>query len=76
MDKHVGKLGTTEWVYSLTVYNGKLLCRYRISGKVYRYDGDTTWTDVGQLGVGNQVRTLVVYKDVLYGGGPGFVYEI
>ncbi|MDD5639130.1 MAG: LamG domain-containing protein, partial [Candidatus Pacebacteria bacterium] len=64
-------------VTSLAVYDGKLYGGGS-SGYVYRYDGGTTWTDVGQLGSNSNVISLAVYDGKLYGGTEisGHVYSI
>ena len=36
-------------------------------GKVYRYDGDTTWADCGRLGEADTVLSLTVFNGELYG---------
>ncbi len=51
MGKERGKIlpGLDANVFSLAVYKGKLYGGAEVSGKVYRYDGGTTWTDIGRL---------------------------
>jgi len=73
-----GQLGSNARVYSLAVYDGKLYGGTYNSGRVYRYDGGTTWTDCGQLGSNTLVYSLAVYDGKLYVGtyNSGRVYTI
>ena len=68
---------------ALAVYNGKLyaggtrrnvvhdgmstLPNQNPGGKVYRYEGGTTWTDCGGLGEADTVMSLTVFRGKLYG---------
>lgn len=69
-------------VTSLAVYHGKLYAgtgKYRLAGsalvesenvtlggRIFRYDGDSRWTDCGQLPQTEAVGGLVVFRDRLY----------
>ncbi|MFQ6088736.1 MAG: hypothetical protein ACE5K0_07535, partial [Candidatus Methanofastidiosia archaeon] len=91
---HVGNLEDVEKVTSFAVYDGKLYAGTRYfhreegylgyRGHVFRYDGGTTWTEVGQLGgLGyfNYVLSLAVFDGKLYAAtyesqsGGGHVYR-
>ena len=68
---------------ALAVYQGKLyaggtrrnivhdamstLPNQNPGGKVYRYEGGTTWVDCGQLGQADTVLSLTVFRGKLYG---------
>ena len=72
----VGRLGASSWSWiTLAVYNGKLYGGTGSLGYVYRYDGGSTWTSVGQLGTNSEVYSLAVYGGKLYGGAGMKVYR-
>jgi len=70
-------------IYALSVFNGKLYAGSSKdqgclrTGRVYRYDGNELWTDVGKLGTTEWVYSLTVYNGKLYAGTgfPGKVYR-
>jgi hypothetical protein len=76
-------LSTDNNIYALTVFDGKLyagLSRFQggsITGRVYRYDSGTVWSDVGKLGTTDWVYCLTVYNGTLYAGTgkPGKVFR-
>lgn len=76
-------LSTDNNIYALTVFDGKLyagLSRFQggsNSGRVYRFDGRTDWSDVGKLGTTDWVYCLTVYNGKLFAGTgePGKVYR-
>ncbi|RUL88091.1 LamG domain-containing protein [Tautonia sociabilis] len=71
-------------VTALAVYNGRLYAgtgRYRVAGsslpespnstpggRVFRYEGGTSWTDCGRLGASIAVSGLAVFQGSLYAG--------
>lgn len=68
------QLGNAWSVLSLAEYNGHLYAGTMSTsnptggvGRVYRYDGRTSWTLVGD-NLDNQVSSLAVYKGNLYAG--------
>lgn len=63
-----GKLGESEAIYGLVTYKGKLYgsSLYAPAG-LFRYDGGTTWTDVGNPG--GRVEALGVHNGQLLGAG-------
>ncbi len=63
-----GKLGESEAVYGLVSFKGKLYgsSLYAPAG-LFRYDGGTTWTDVGNPG--GRVEALGVHNGQLLGAG-------
>ena len=70
-------------IYALSVFNGKLYVGTSkeqgglSTGRVYRYDGNALWTNVGKLGTTEWVYSLIVYNGKLYAGTgfPGKVYR-
>lgn len=66
----VGRLGSATQVPSLALYNGQLYGGTD-SGKVYRYDGGTTWTDTISP-LATRVLSLAEHNDgKLYAGTSG-----
>lgn len=73
-----GRLGTdphTKSVYSIVVHKGRLYAGtgtwdWRVAvkgrGRVYRYEGGTTWHDCGRFGDGSRVQSLASYSGNLY----------
>jgi hypothetical protein len=63
-----GKLGEIEAVYGLASFKGKLYASslYAPAG-LFRYDGGTTWTDVGNPN--GRIEALGVHNGNLYGTG-------
>ncbi len=61
-------------INALTTYNGKLYCADY--GEVKRYDGGTSWTQIGDDGLGHpnnaQVLSLVAFNDKLYASTNNF----
>ncbi|MDD5524483.1 MAG: fibronectin type III domain-containing protein [Smithella sp.] len=55
-------------VYAMTVYNGQLYAGTYDNGHVRRYDGGTTWTDLGHVASSALVYSLAVYNGNLYAG--------
>ncbi len=78
-----GRIGASDFTSMLSsaVYDGKLYIgtgNPTAGGRVYRYDGSSTWTDTGTLGTGRYVYSLAVYNGNLYGGtslGRVFRYD-
>jgi hypothetical protein len=67
-----GQVGTPDdkntQTYSFAVYFGKLYVGTWPSGKVYRYDGDEKWVDVGRLGQELEVMGMLVHNGALFAG--------
>ncbi|MCF6287031.1 MAG: LamG domain-containing protein, partial [Candidatus Hydrogenedentes bacterium] len=63
-----GKLGESEAIYGLVSFKGKLYgsSLYAPAG-LFRYDGGTTWTDVGNPG--GRVEALGIHNGQLLGAG-------
>jgi hypothetical protein len=63
-----GKLGESEAIYGLASFKGKLYgsSLYAPAG-LFRYDGGTTWTDVGNPG--GRVEALGIHNGQLLGTG-------
>lgn len=69
-----GKLGDIEAIYGLASFNGKLYASslYAPAG-LFVYEGDTTWTDLGNPG--GRVEALGVHNGHLYGTGFDLDYS-
>jgi hypothetical protein len=64
-----GSLGGTVTIHQLIVYKGQLYAATgNDSGIIYRYDGGTTWTNVGQPGSYARATSLAIYNGKLYAG--------
>ena len=67
-----------DHVRDLVVHDGNLYAASLVGGgndKVYRYDGGTTWTSIGAVGVSN-LRCLISFDSELYAGDSnGDVYR-
>jgi len=61
-----GYLG--DAVLSLVEYAGQIYAGTMSPGAVYRYDGGSTWTQVGYFGSSYQVSALAVFNGDLYAG--------
>jgi len=73
-----GKLGDESYIYSLTIYNGKLYGGTYPNGKLYEWNGTSAWVEVaGKLGDEIYIFSLAVYNGKLYGstGEHGKLYE-
>ncbi|MFO7524856.1 MAG: LamG-like jellyroll fold domain-containing protein, partial [Ignavibacteriaceae bacterium] len=64
------------WISSLIVYNSNLYAGTNNNGaKLYRYNEDAGWTEVGLLDPMEQIWSMVVYNGKLYAGsGIPFSY--
>ena len=63
-----GPIPPPGWhIFSLAVYDSHLYAG-TYTGYVYRYDGGTKWTDIGQTGDLNGVMVLEVYNNLLFAG--------
>jgi hypothetical protein len=60
------KTGTQ--VYSLGLHQGKLVAGTWPEGKVYRYEGGTTWESTGRLGEEQEIMGSNHYNGKLYAG--------
>ncbi|MBA4107082.1 MAG: hypothetical protein C0485_15155 [Pirellula sp.] len=59
----------TLQTHSLTAYRGQLCAGTWPEGKVTRFDGGDSWTELGRVGEdGTEVNALVTYNGKLYGG--------
>lgn len=62
-----GDTGLPYRLRSFAIYNNKLYVSQDV-GNVYRYDGGTTWTNVGPIPDNNAVNSLLVWNNQLYAG--------
>ena len=80
--------GGRQWTYCgnpgrriqpLVVYNGALYAGSYDYGRFVRYDGQTDWTDLGQVPETTQVYSFAVYQGRLHActwpNGSVFVYD-
>jgi hypothetical protein len=68
--------GKADETMALATYRGALYCISFHRNGVYRYDGDTAWTQVGMEN--DRIMALTVYRDNLYAllnGGPMMRYD-
>ena len=73
-----GRPGNTEFITTLTVYNGDLYATtyepgIDNSGRVYRYNGKKEWVDCGSPDKSNTVMSMAVLDGKLY-AGTGFYH--
>jgi|694.fasta_scaffold07396_8 hypothetical protein len=66
-----GQLGDAVYVFSLCVHDGKLYASTCHSGneqtgRVFRWEGDAQWKDLGIPTSANAVSALAVYNGILY----------
>ncbi|MSR56451.1 MAG: LamG domain-containing protein [Planctomycetaceae bacterium] len=54
--------------YSFAVHFGKLYVGTWATGKVFRYQGDNDWADVGRLGEELEVMGMIVHNGQLFAG--------
>ena len=59
---------TGTQVYSLGLHRGKLVAGTWPEGKVYRYEGGTTWKSSGRLGEEQEIMGSNYYNGKLYAG--------
>ncbi len=71
-----GKLGTSESINGLVVFRGRLYASSTYSPGVFRYEGQTRWTDIGTVN-GRRIEALTVFDDSIFGGGydAGEIYR-
>jgi hypothetical protein len=68
-----GRPGEALLVFAMATHRGQLYAATCEPGegqvgRVYRYDGDQRWSDVGPLDGANSVTALAVYDEQLYAG--------
>jgi hypothetical protein len=66
-----GRLGDAVYVFSLCVHDGRLYASTchagaEQTGRVFRWDGEDRWTDLGSPDRANAVSALAVYNGSLY----------
>jgi len=73
----IGSLGTNTSPQTLISFDGNIYGGgSNVDAKIYRYDGGTTWTSIGELGIGNTAAyTLTVHDSNLYASAGGHVYR-
>lgn len=71
-----GKLGAAEALNGLVTYRGQLYASSTYSPGVFRYEGGTTWHDIGTPS-GRRVEALTAFNGAIFGGGydAGEVYR-
>lgn len=69
--------GSFSWYKCTAFYENKLYIGTYDDGFVYRYDGDSLWTDISKPGgFGQSVKKLVVYNNKLYALTPAsYIYR-
>ncbi len=63
----VGPVENTQ-TYSFAIHEGHLLVGTWRTGRVFRYQGDNDWKDMGRLGAELEVMGMLVHNGKLYGG--------
>src|SRR5690606_33104255 len=63
-----GQLGDNTQTYSFAVYYGRLYVGTWPRGRVYRFEGNNDWTDVGRLGDELEVMGMLVHNGRLIAG--------
>ncbi len=66
--EHMGVIEGATQTYGFATYRDDLYVSEWPHAKVFRYAGDTHWSDVGQLGDEKETMPLVVYNGKMYGG--------
>jgi hypothetical protein len=69
---HTGK---ADYTSALTTHRGDLFCISKYRENVFRYEGETSWTNIG---LDSRVMSLASYRGDLYAlsnGGPVFRYD-
>jgi hypothetical protein len=64
-------VGTTSNVRAMVVYKDKLYISGSGNGVVYRWDGGSTFTSIGDIGATYHINSLVVMNDVMYASLSG-----
>lgn len=66
-----GRLGDAVYVFSMCVHDGRLYASTchagdQQSGRVFRWESDQRWTDLGSPDLANAISSLVVFNGSLY----------
>ncbi|WP_321418196.1 hypothetical protein [uncultured Methanomethylovorans sp.] len=69
-----GKPGTTSNLRAFVVYKDKMYASGSGDGIVYRWDGGSTWTSIGDIGAIYHVNSMVVFDDTIYAACSGSTY--
>ncbi len=69
--KDHGQLGSAMYVFSLCVHNGRLYASTchagaNETGRVFRFDGDSRWTDLGSPDKANSISAMAEFNGSLY----------